>query len=88
MSTACGPLDHIVVDCVDTAQWCIEFLKKHNIGRASFIALDKQEHLRTLSDSRIITYVVFIILAIKSDSFNRGLILKQKYLRRTVVYFV
>lgn len=46
VSTACGPLDNIVVDTVDTAQWCIEFLKEHNIGRGTFIALDKQEHLR------------------------------------------
>lgn len=55
VSTACGPLDHIVVDSVDTAQWCIEFLKQHNIGRASFIALDKQEHLRAQANSRINT---------------------------------
>ncbi|XP_021916758.1 structural maintenance of chromosomes protein 4 isoform X2 [Zootermopsis nevadensis] len=46
VSTACGPLDNIVVDTVDTGQRCIEFLKRNDIGRATFIALEKQEHLR------------------------------------------
>ena len=55
VSTACGPLDNIVVDCADTAQWCIEFLKQHGIGRATFIALDKQEYLRELASTRIQT---------------------------------
>ncbi|KAJ3660188.1 hypothetical protein Zmor_004654 [Zophobas morio] len=55
VSTACGPLDNIVVDCANTAQWCIEFLKQHGIGRATFIALDKQEYLRELASTRIQT---------------------------------
>ncbi|RZC39072.1 structural maintenance of chromosomes protein 4, partial [Asbolus verrucosus] len=55
ISTACGPLDNIVVDTVSTAQWCIEFLKKHGIGRATFIALDKQEHFRELVNTKIKT---------------------------------
>lgn len=42
ISTACGPLDHIVVDSVDTAQKCIQHLKQTRLGIASFIALDKQ----------------------------------------------
>lgn len=46
ISTAAGALDHIVVDNVDTAEACIMFLKRHDIGRASFVALDKQEHYR------------------------------------------
>lgn len=46
ISTACGSLDCIVVDTVDTATKCIEYLKKHNIGSASFLALDKQEKWR------------------------------------------
>ncbi|XP_066152945.1 structural maintenance of chromosomes protein 4 isoform X2 [Euwallacea fornicatus] len=55
VSTACGPLDNIVVDSVDCAQWCIEYLKQNDIGRAVFIALDKQEHLRNKACSRIQT---------------------------------
>ena len=46
MSTACGPLDNIVVDTVETGKECVAALKQYNIGRATFIALDKQEHLR------------------------------------------
>lgn len=42
VSTACGPLDYVVVDTVDTAQKCIQYLKQHSLGVASFIALEKQ----------------------------------------------
>uniref|UniRef100_A0A1B0CS89 Structural maintenance of chromosomes protein n=1 Tax=Lutzomyia longipalpis TaxID=7200 RepID=A0A1B0CS89_LUTLO len=52
ISTCCGRLDDIVVDTVDTAQACIEYLKKHDIGRASFIALEKMEHLRQNCEQR------------------------------------
>ena len=41
VSTACRALDHIVVDTMDTAMKCVEFLKKRNIGLATFIGLDK-----------------------------------------------
>lgn len=44
ISTCCGRLDNIVVEDVATAQKCIQFLKDHNIGRATFIALDKVNH--------------------------------------------
>nr|XP_008104302.1 PREDICTED: structural maintenance of chromosomes protein 4 [Anolis carolinensis] len=37
----CHALDHIVVDTIDTAQECVNFLKKQNIGVATFIGLDK-----------------------------------------------
>ncbi|XP_075986320.1 structural maintenance of chromosomes 4-like protein gluon [Anticarsia gemmatalis] len=45
ISTCCGALENIVVDTVETAQACVEHLKRHDIGRATFIALDKQQHL-------------------------------------------
>lgn len=41
ISTACGALDHIVTDTVDTAKKCIEFLKKNDVGIATVIGLDK-----------------------------------------------
>ncbi|CAH1709813.1 unnamed protein product [Chironomus riparius] len=44
ISTCCGRLDNIVVTDVETATRCIQFLKDHNIGRATFIALDKVAH--------------------------------------------
>ncbi len=43
VSTACGMLDHVVVQTTAGAQRCLEFLRKYNLGRASFIPLDKQK---------------------------------------------
>lgn len=45
ISTCCGRLDNIVVDTVNTAQACIEYLKRADVGRATFIALEKVAHL-------------------------------------------
>lgn len=53
ISTCCGRLDNIVVTDVNTAQKCIQFLKDHNIGRASFIALDKvSHHMRDIQNKK------------------------------------
>lgn len=41
VSTACGSLNHMVVDTVEQGQQCIEYLRSQNVGRASFIVLDK-----------------------------------------------
>lgn len=41
ISTACPSLDNMVVDTVESAQQCIEYLRKNNLGRANFICLDK-----------------------------------------------
>uniref|UniRef100_A0A8C4TXZ9 Structural maintenance of chromosomes protein n=1 Tax=Falco tinnunculus TaxID=100819 RepID=A0A8C4TXZ9_FALTI len=41
ISSSCGALDDIVVDTIDTAQKCVDFLKAGKIGIATFIALDK-----------------------------------------------
>lgn len=41
VSTACGSLNHMVVDTVDQGQACIEHLRKQNVGRASFMVLEK-----------------------------------------------
>jgi structural maintenance of chromosome 4 len=51
VSTACGMLDHIVVQTTAGAQRCLEFLRKHGLGRANFIPLDKMKkgaHDRTV----------------------------------------
>jgi structural maintenance of chromosome 4 len=57
ISTCCGRLEWIVVDTVNTGQTCIEYLKKHNVGRASFITLEKVEHFTQQSQRRIQTFV-------------------------------
>ncbi|KZC12771.1 Structural maintenance of chromosomes protein 4 [Dufourea novaeangliae] len=55
ISTACGSLDNIVVDTVSTAQACITFLRQNDIGRATFIPLEKQERLLARCKQKIQT---------------------------------
>ncbi|XP_072745683.1 structural maintenance of chromosomes protein 4 [Anoplolepis gracilipes] len=55
ISTACGPLDNIVVDTLNTAQECIKYLRQHNIGRATFIPLEKQQRFLSKCHSKIKT---------------------------------
>ena len=55
VSTACGPLDNIVVDTIETAQACVESLKQSKVGSASFLALDKMEKWREHSNRKIAT---------------------------------
>uniref|UniRef100_A0A2P2HWI0 Structural maintenance of chromosomes protein n=1 Tax=Hirondellea gigas TaxID=1518452 RepID=A0A2P2HWI0_9CRUS len=55
ISTACGALDNLVVDTVETGQACIRFLKETNSGTATFIALDKMEKWRRQTTQKIQT---------------------------------
>lgn len=55
ISTACGPLDNIVVDTLTTAQTCITFLRQNDIGRATFIPLEKQQRLLSRCRQKIQT---------------------------------
>eukprot|EP00547_Thalassionema_nitzschioides_P017793 CAMPEP_0194233600 /NCGR_PEP_ID=MMETSP0158-20130606/1530_1 /TAXON_ID=33649 /ORGANISM="Thalassionema nitzschioides, Strain L26-B" /LENGTH=1297 /DNA_ID=CAMNT_0038966541 /DNA_START=65 /DNA_END=3958 /DNA_ORIENTATION=- len=41
VSTACGMLDHVVVQTTAGAQQCLVYLRKNGLGRANFIPLDK-----------------------------------------------
>ena len=41
VTTACGALNNLVVDTVDQGQACIEHLRRNNVGRASFMVLEK-----------------------------------------------
>ncbi|KZT73247.1 hypothetical protein DAEQUDRAFT_703578 [Daedalea quercina L-15889] len=41
VSTACGALNNLVVDTVEQGQACIDYLRKQNVGRASFMVLEK-----------------------------------------------
>jgi structural maintenance of chromosome 4 len=43
VTTACAALDNVVVDSTETAQKCIEYLKGANLGRATFIILEKMD---------------------------------------------
>ena len=44
ISTNFPQLDYIVVDNVETGQLCIELLKLEQLGTATFMALNKQQH--------------------------------------------
>ncbi|CAB0036865.1 unnamed protein product [Trichogramma brassicae] len=55
ISTACGPLDNIVVDTVNTATECIKFLRDNDIGRGTFIALEKQQRFARQCQEKIRT---------------------------------
>lgn len=41
ISTACPALDSMVVETVETAQTCIDYLRKNRLGYANFICLNK-----------------------------------------------
>lgn len=46
-STAISALDYIVVDSTADAQTAVEHLRRNNLGVATFLILDKQQHLAT-----------------------------------------
>ncbi|KAL9651278.1 hypothetical protein ABK040_001231 [Willaertia magna] len=43
ISTACGVLNCVVVETTESAKKCVEYLKQHNLGIATFIMLDKMK---------------------------------------------
>ncbi|KAG2462051.1 SMC4 protein, partial [Polypterus senegalus] len=45
ISSSCGALDSILVDTIDTAQICVNFLKSQKVGVATFIGLDKLDNM-------------------------------------------
>jgi len=51
ITTACPQLSSLVVDTVATAQYCIDYLKKHNVGRVTCICLDKISHMESASNA-------------------------------------
>nr|CAD7411443.1 unnamed protein product [Timema cristinae] len=79
VSTACGALDNIVVDTVTTAEHCIECLRRNDVGRATFIALEKQERWRPYCNQKIKTIALANIWADLLDEINmRNLILQSE----------
>jgi structural maintenance of chromosome 4 len=53
ISTACGALHHIVVDNQENAQKCVEYLRQHNLGRATFIILSVMEQYAKMAERSI-----------------------------------
>ena len=46
ISSCCSALDHYVVHDTETAKKCIRALRDNNVGRATFIAMDKMQNYR------------------------------------------
>ncbi|XP_071838574.1 structural maintenance of chromosomes protein 4-like isoform X2 [Apostichopus japonicus] len=53
VSTACSALDYIVVDTIETGEKCVKFLRDNNIGVATFVCLDKINHLQKKATEKI-----------------------------------
>ncbi|GFR22670.1 structural maintenance of chromosomes protein 4 [Trichonephila clavata] len=72
ISTACGRLDNIVTDTISTAQKCVEFLKRYNLGYATFIALDQMKkyepyiHQKTMTPENVPR--LFDLVRVKDNS--------------------
>ena len=50
-STACGSLENIVCETLEGCEACVKYLRQHNIGRASFIALAQMDQWRSKMNS-------------------------------------
>ena len=50
ISTACGQLEYIVTDNMETAQQVVGYLKRHSLGVATCLDLEKQEEFRQIMD--------------------------------------
>ncbi|XP_064620536.1 structural maintenance of chromosomes protein 4-like [Lineus longissimus] len=72
ISTACGPLDNIVCDNMNTAQQCVQFIKKNNIGIVTCIALDKMQQWKRNMSQKINTPEnvprLFDLVKVKDDA--------------------
>ena len=68
ISTACPQLENILVETVDTAEECINFLKTHNVGRATFIALDQMQEYHRYANSTVrVHFSEYILSLVKSS---------------------
>ncbi|KAJ3218231.1 hypothetical protein HDU67_006340 [Dinochytrium kinnereticum] len=72
VTTACGALNSIVVETVKSGEICLEYLKKNNLGRATFLCLDK---IRDYDTSRIATPLnaprLFDLIKVKDKRFEK-----------------
>ncbi|GMF34712.1 unnamed protein product [Phytophthora lilii] len=47
ISTACGALNNLVVETTSGAQACVAYLRKHNLGRTTFLILEQLGYLKS-----------------------------------------
>jgi structural maintenance of chromosome 4 len=75
VTTACGALNHIVVDTTDAGMKCVELLRRENLGVATFLMLDKMDpELQRRANSQIETPEkiprLFDLIKFKNDKFK------------------
>jgi len=69
ISTACPALDNIVVDTTETGQQCIEYLRKNELGRGTFIVLDKLSEVTATMETPEGAPRLFDLVKPKEDRF-------------------
>lgn len=47
ISTACGSLNNLVIETTSGAQACVAYLRKHNLGRTTFLILEQLGYLKS-----------------------------------------
>ncbi|KAG2764050.1 Structural maintenance of chromosomes protein 4 [Phytophthora cactorum] len=52
ISTACGALNNLVVETTSGAQACVAYLRKHNLGRTTFLILEQLGYLKSKYSQR------------------------------------
>ncbi|KAF0686286.1 Aste57867_21892 [Aphanomyces stellatus] len=72
ISTACGALDNLVVETTQGAQQCVAYLRQHNLGRATFIILEKMGYLRGKCTERFNAPVprLFDLVRVSEDKYR------------------
>jgi structural maintenance of chromosome 4 len=75
ISTACGALNHIVVDTTSNAEKAVDYLRKNSLGVATFLILEKMEYLHEQIKSKFMppesSQVIFHLF--ESQSISRDL---------------
>jgi structural maintenance of chromosome 4 len=75
ISTNFTQLEYIVVDNIETAQNCIQLLKKEELGTQTFIALDKQQNfwpnIRTVPKTPENTPRIFDLIRVNDEQVNK-----------------
>jgi len=74
VSTACGSLDFIVTETTKGAEECVEYMRKRQLGRATFAILEKLSHLsdkmnRTMETPENVPRL-FDLIDVKDDKFK------------------
>ncbi|KAL8276632.1 hypothetical protein RQP46_010981 [Phenoliferia psychrophenolica] len=88
VTTACGGLNNIITETIKDAEQCLDHLRSHNLGQATFMALDKTRALVKPADLDPMAPIpenaprLFDLITFKDDKFAACF---YKLLRNTLV---